>query len=153
MSSGVTGQIDYFNNLIGKEINKAYRIEERLAVGGMGAVFRGSQINNGARVAIKVISPHLAANPVFVKRFQREARVGFSLSHPHIVKVHEFGETEDGLLFMVMEFVEGETLGDYMERTGPLSVNRCLEILRPLCDALDNAHSRSILHRDLKPSI
>src|SRR5207253_6483282 len=152
MSTGTTGQINYFNSLIGKEINQTYRIDERLAVGGMGAVFRGTNLKQGDIVAIKVISPHLAANPVFVKRFQREARVGEILSHPNIVKVYEFGETEDGLLFMVMEFVEGETLGEYLERTGALPVSKSLEILRPLCEALDNAHSRSILHRDLKPA-
>src|SRR5437667_307276 len=104
MSSGITGQIDYFNSLVGKEINKVYRIEEKIAIGGMGAVFRGKQMQEGSCVAIKVISPHLATNPVFIKRFQREAKVGWILSHPNIVKVHEFGETEDGLLYMVMEF-------------------------------------------------
>jgi eukaryotic-like serine/threonine-protein kinase len=152
MSTGTTGHIDYFNRLIGKELNQNYRIDERLAVGGMGAVFKGTNLKQGDQVAIKVISPHLAANPVFVKRFQREARVGGILSHPHIVKVYEFGETEEGLLYMVMEFVEGETLADFLDRSAPLTVSRSLEILKPLSDALDTAHSRSILHRDLKPA-
>ncbi|MEW6730600.1 MAG: serine/threonine-protein kinase [Acidobacteriota bacterium] len=151
MSSN-TGQIEYFDSLIGKEINKTYRIEKRLAIGGMGAVFSGTHLQQGTLIAIKVISPHLAANPVFVKRFKREARVGSALSHPHIVKVHDFGETEEGLLFMIMEFVEGETLGDYLERFGPLSAERCAQILKPLCEALDAAHARNILHRDLKPA-
>src|SRR5262249_40361237 len=114
--------------------------------------FRGRRVKQGDRVAIKVISPHLASNPVFVKRFQREARVGRALSHPNIVKVYEFGETDQGLLFMVMEFVEGENLSDYLERSGPLTVQRSLELLRPLCEALDVAHARTVLHRDLKPA-
>jgi eukaryotic-like serine/threonine-protein kinase len=152
MSSGTTGQINYFNSLIGREINRAYKIDEQLAVGGMGAVFRATRYQNGECVAIKVISPHLAANSVFVKRFQREAKVGFLLSHPHIVKVYEFGETPEGLLFMVMEFIQGQTLGYYLERNAPFTVTRCLEILKPLCQALDAAHQRNILHRDLKPA-
>jgi serine/threonine-protein kinase len=150
--SGTTGQIDYFKSLIGREINSTYRIEDQLAIGGMGAVFRAVNLKQGERVAIKVISPHLAANPVFVKRFKREARVGCLLSHPHIVKVYEFGEAPDGLLFMVMEFIEGQTLGDIMERSGPMTVTRCLEIIKPLCEGLDAAHKRNILHRDLKPA-
>ena len=150
--SSTTGQINYFNSLIGKEINRAYRIDEQLAVGGMGAVFRATQLKDSECVAIKVISPHLAANSVFVKRFKREARVGCLLSHPHIVKVYEYGETPEGLLFMVMEFIEGETLGHFLEHTAPFTITRTLEILQPLCQALDAAHKRNILHRDLKPA-
>jgi eukaryotic-like serine/threonine-protein kinase len=150
--SGTTGQINYFNSLVGREINRAYRIDEQLAVGGMGAVFRATQLSDSQRVAVKIISPHLAANNIFVKRFKREAKVGCLLSHPHIVKVYEYGETPEGLLFMVMEFVEGETLGYYLERFAPFNFNRCLEILKPLCQALDEAHRRNILHRDLKPA-
>lgn len=147
-----TGQINYYNSLIGREINRVYLIQEQLAVGGMGAVFKATDLRDNSIVAVKVISPHLAANPVFVKRFQREAKVGWALSHPNVAKVHEFGETDTGLLFMVMEYINGETLGDYMERNGPIKITRCMEILKPLCEALDAAHKRNILHRDLKPA-
>ncbi|MBI4852053.1 MAG: serine/threonine protein kinase [Acidobacteria bacterium] len=147
-----TGQINYFNSLLGKELNQTYRIDSQVALGGMGAVFRGVHLANGDSVAIKVISPHLTANSVFVKRFQREAKVGTILSHPNIVKVYEFGETSEGVLFMAMEFIEGKTLDEYLSRSAPLNVMRSLEILRPLCEALDAAHRRNILHRDLKPA-
>ncbi len=147
-----TGQINYFNSLLGKELNQTYRIDSQIALGGMGAVFRGTHLTNSDPVAIKVISPHLTANSIFVKRFQREAKVGTILSHPNIVKVYEFGETPEGVLFMAMEFIEGNTLDEYLIHTAPLNVMRCMEILRPLCDALDTAHKRNILHRDLKPA-
>lgn len=147
-----TGQINYFNSLLGKELNQAYRIDSQIALGGMGAVFRGVHLKNNEPVAIKVISPHLTANSIFVKRFQREAKVGTILSHPNIVKVYEFGETPEGILFMAMEFIEGKTLDEYLTSAAPLNVMRCIEILRPLCEALDAAHKRNILHRDLKPA-
>ncbi|MBK7995736.1 MAG: serine/threonine protein kinase [Blastocatellia bacterium] len=150
--SGKTGQISYFNSLLGKLLNQTYRIDSQVALGGMGAVFRGVQVSTNEVVAIKVISPHLTANSVFVKRFQREAKVGSLLSHPNIVKVHEFGETPEGILFMAMEFIEGKTLDEYITHSSPLNVMRALEILRPLSEALDTAHKRNILHRDLKPA-
>src|SRR5438876_4253106 len=112
MSSKSEQVRDYFSTLIGTEINGTYRIGEKLGSGGMGAVFKGTHIEQGNCVAIKIISPFLAANQVFVKRFKRKAKVGWALSHPNVVKVCEFGETKEGLLYMVMGYVEGETLTD-----------------------------------------
>src|SRR5579883_1502817 len=108
--SETTAATNYFDSLIGKEINGSYRIDRKIGVGGMGAVFEATPLKDGGHVAIKVISPQLVRDQKFVKRFQREAKVGWILSHPNIVKVQEFGQTDDGLLFMVMEYVEGETL-------------------------------------------
>src|SRR5690349_2404935 len=110
----------YFDNLIGKEIKGAYRIDRKLGAGGMGAVFLATQLKDDKKVAIKVLSPHLIADPKFIKRFQREAKVGSVLNHPNIVKVFDFGEVGDQLVFMAMEYVEGETLKAYLTRTGPL---------------------------------
>jgi serine/threonine-protein kinase len=150
--NGGSDQVKYYDSLIGAELNRTYRIEEKIGTGGMSAVFRGTHLHLGGPVAIKVISPQLAADAAFVKRFQREARVGWALNHPNIVKVSEFNQTEDGLFFMVMDFVEGGTLSEYLKKSGPLSLERSLEILKPLCEALDMAHKRKILHRDLKPA-
>lgn len=141
----------YFDSLVGTKIKDLYAIERKIGVGGMGAVFEGRQIYDGNRVAIKVVSPQLAAKQRFIKRFQREAKVGWVLSHPNIVKVHEFGETPDGLFYMTMEFVEGETLKAYLARMGALSPERSLELLKQICEGLAAAHRRNILHRDLKP--
>lgn len=143
---------EYFNNLIGKEINRTYRIEKLLGSGGMGSVFKAKHIHLGNDVAIKVLSPHFANDTSLIKRFQREAKVGWALTHPNIIKVSDFGKTDDGILFMVMEYVEGETMDVYLARSGPLPIGRVLQILEPLCDALSVAHDQNILHRDLKPA-
>lgn len=142
----------YFNNLIGKKLNKIYLVEEKVGQGGMGAVFRCTHLLLGNQVAIKVMLPEIGRACNDIKRFRREARVGYLLSHPNIIKVFEFSQTDDGTLFMVMEFIKGETLRTYINQSAPFSLSRCLEIIKPLCDALDTAHKRNILHRDLKPS-
>jgi eukaryotic-like serine/threonine-protein kinase len=141
----------YFDNLVGREINGSYRIESKIGEGGMGAVFKAVNLKDNSVVAIKIISPMLGTNPRFMKRFQREAKVGVVLSHPNIIKVHEYGETEDKLLFMTMEYISGESLRAYLTKTGPLPLARALELLGPLCEALETAHNRNLLHRDLKP--
>jgi eukaryotic-like serine/threonine-protein kinase len=142
----------FFDSLIGKELNNTYRLEKKIGVGGMGSVFRATNIHSGEEVAVKIISPNLSRDSVFVKRFQREAQICWMLSHPNIVKVHEFGETPENFLFMVMEFVDGEPLDDYLEGKLPLKPKHCLKIAKPLAGALELAHIHSILHRDLKPS-
>lgn len=142
----------YFNNLIGTKLNNTYLIEEMIGVGGMGAVFRCTHLLLGNQVAIKIMPPTLTNNTTFVKRFRREARVGWTLSHPNIVKVLEFSQNSDGLFFMVMEYVKAKTLKNCIEESAPMPLNRCLEILEPLCNALDIAHKHRILHRDLKPA-
>lgn len=142
----------FFDSLIGKELNNTYKLEQKIGVGGMGSVFRATNIHSGEEVAIKIISPNLSHDSVFVKRFQREAQICWMLSHPNIVKVHEFGETPEKFLFMVMEFVDGEPLDDYLEGKLPLKPKHCLKIAKPLAGALELAHIHSILHRDLKPS-
>lgn len=142
----------YFNDFIGKKLNNTYLIEEKLGEGGMGVVFRATHLLLGNNVAIKIMTPELRKNSNDVKRFQREARVGWALSHPNIIKVLEFSQTQEGTLFMVMEFVKGEDLKSYIKRLAPLSISRCIELLKPLCDALDMAHKRNIIHRDLKPA-
>jgi serine/threonine-protein kinase len=141
---------NYYDDLIGKEIN-GYLVEKKLGEGGMGAVFKASKITDKTLIALKVISPMLLVNSRFVKRFQREAKVGKVLAHPNIIQVLEFGETENGLLFMAMEFVDGGTLRSEISKEGSLDIKRTSEILKQLCEAMEAAHKRGILHRDLKP--
>ncbi len=139
------------DSIVGKEFNSTYRIEKKIGRGGMGAVFQAVRLADNEVVAIKVIYPVLT-NASFIKRFQREAKVGLILTHPNIVKVYEYGHSSStGLYFMVMEFVEGETLRSYLEANGTLSIKKCLEFLTPLCEALEEAHKHNIIHRDLKP--
>lgn len=147
-----SGTVEFYKSLIGQTLNDSYRVEKIIGSGGMGAVFLATHLTLGNSVAIKVLSPALTSDPSLVKRFQREAKVGGQLMHPNIVRVQDFGKTPDGLLFMVMEYVAGETLAARLARVGKLSLEECLTILEPLCDALGLAHSKNLLHRDLKPA-
>lgn len=148
--SQVAQKDKYFDSLIGKEINESYRLESKLGVGAMGAVFKAINIKTTQLQAIKVISPELAADEKFIKRFEREGELGKLLNHPNIVRVKEFGKAGD-LFFIAMEFIAGETLKSYLANTGALAPDRCLQFLTQLCNALDFAHQHKVLHRDLKP--
>lgn len=148
---GQPAQKGYFDSLVGKIISGRYKLEAKIGAGAMGAVFQGVNLENDRDVAIKVISPDLVSDEKFVKRFEREADLGKLLKHPNIVGVEEFGQTEDRLFFIAMEFVPGETLKSYLANSGVLAPERSLELLAPLCHALDFAHKHNVLHRDLKP--
>lgn len=147
---GQAAQQSYFDSLIGREINSRYKLETKIGAGAMGAVFRATDLQSNQTVAIKVISPDLANDEKFIKRFEREGELGKLLNHPNIVRVEEFGATE-GLFFIAMEFVAGDTLKSYLNTSAPCSPNRTLELLTQLCSALDFAHKHNVLHRDLKP--
>lgn len=143
--------LTYFDNLINKKLNSTYLLQDLLGIGGMGAVFKATNLALGSKVAIKIISPKLAKEPTFIKRFNREASVGKTLKHPNIIKVFEFNKTEDGLFFIVMEYFESITLKTLLHSNGPMSINHCINILLPVCNALSIIHMKNILHRDLKP--
>jgi serine/threonine protein kinase/tetratricopeptide (TPR) repeat protein len=126
-----------------------YRVLAQLGRGGMGEVYLAEDLRLRRRVALKVLSSSLAGEPRSLERFQREARSVAALNHPNIVTLHSVEEAE-GLHFLVMELVEGETLADLLA-TGPMSLERILEIALPLVEALEAIHARGVIHRDLKP--
>jgi serine/threonine-protein kinase len=136
--------------LIGQTLAGKYRIEERIGLGGMGAVYRATHIMMDKAVAIKVLRPSLAADEKLVARFSREARAASRITHPHAITVTDFGEAENGLVFLVMEYLRGQTLREVIESEGPLPLLRVLEIIRQVSGALDAAHAQGIVHRDLK---
>lgn len=152
MNNVANNEEELFTKLIGRILSDNYKLEEKIAAGGMGAVFRAKDLKTNEPVAIKVLSPNLTAKPSFLKRFEREAKVGWMLSHPNIVKVFELGATPDNILFIVMEYVEGIALDDYLEKLLPLTPKHCLEIIKPLASALEMAHKHGVLHRDVKPA-
>jgi serine/threonine-protein kinase len=130
----------------------AYRIVRQIGEGGMGAVFEGVHAGNGQRVAIKVLLPHFSQQPEVVARFFNEARAVVAIDHPSIVKVFDVGQLPDGTTYMVMEFLEGETLAGRMKRLGGGGMGpRAIAICREVAQALVEAHRRGIIHRDLKP--
>ncbi len=138
------------DSLIGETLAGKYRVEERLSVGGMGAVYRGTHILMDKKVAIKVLRPSLAADEKIVARFSREARAASRISHPHALSVTDFGEAESGVVFLVMEFLSGRTLKEVIRQDGPLPFARVVEIMRQVGGALESAHVEGVIHRDLK---
>lgn len=137
---------------IGTLISGRYEIVGTpLGEGGMGVVYPGKQHPIGREIAIKVLRPELARSLEAVKRFLREARAASLLKHPNIVTVHDFGQSPDGLLFMVMELVTGQSLGDLLLNEGDLAPERAVAITVQALYALEEAHSQGVVHRDLKP--
>jgi serine/threonine-protein kinase len=138
------------DSLIGQVLAGKYRIEERLSGGGMGTVYRGTHVLMDKTVAVKVLRPSLAADEKIVARFSREARAASKISHPHALSVTDFGEAENGVVFLVMEYLDGKTLKEVIRDDGPLPLPRAVEILRQIGGALDAAHNEGVVHRDLK---
>ena len=136
--------------LLGKTLAGKYRIEVRLSEGGMGTVYRGTHVLMDKTVAVKVLRPSLAADEKIVARFSREARAASRISHPHALSVTDFGEADDGVVFLVMEYLDGKTLKEIVREGGPMALPRAVEILRQIGGALDAAHTEGVVHRDLK---
>src|ERR1041385_6787032 len=138
------------DSLIGSVLSGKYRIDERLNEGGMGTVYRGTHVLMDKTVAIKVLRPSLAADEKIVARFSREARAASRISHPNALSVTDFGEDENGTVFLVMEYLSGRTLKKVIQEEGPLPLPRVGDIARQIGDALHAAHEQGVIHRDLK---
>jgi serine/threonine-protein kinase len=136
--------------LIGAVVGDRYRIVSRIGVGGMGAVYRAEHTMMRRDFAIKVLLPELGGKDEFARRFEREAESASRLAHPNIIAVTDFGRMADGALFLAMEFLAGESLGDVIH-AGPVPRERALKIIRQILRALDHAHGAGVVHRDLKP--
>src|SRR3954451_5297326 len=128
-----------------------YKIVSQLGRGGMASVFKAEQLGLNRYVAIKLLHPSLAVDEVIVQRFQQEARIAAGRHHAHIVTIYDVGEA-DGTNYIAMRYIEGENLGQLLRREGPLPPARALGVLEQVAEALDFAHSHSILHRDIKPA-
>ncbi len=128
-----------------------YRIDELISRGGMGVVYRVTNVALNRIYALKLLAPELADDDQFRERFKREIRVAASLHHPHVVEIHYAGEHED-LLFLVMDFVYGTDLNRLLRKSGALEPDRAVELLTQLSSALDAAHRKGLVHRDVKPA-
>lgn len=136
--------------LIGEVLAGKYRIEEKIDEGGMGCVYRATHVLMEKTVAVKVLHPALAADDNIVERFTREAKAASRLSHPHAITVTDFGESENGVVYLVMEYLRGRTLKDIIRSEGPMPLARVVEIVRQVAGALEAAHTEGVVHRDLK---
>lgn len=136
--------------LVGRLLADRYTLLEVKGVGGMGTVFRAKQESMGRDVAVKILPRHLADDEQAISQFAHEARVLGRLNEPHTVAVYDFGQTEDGLLFLVMELLKGRSLSRILRLAGPMAPRRALPITRQIADSLQNAHANGIIHRDVK---
>jgi len=138
----------------GTTLSAKYRLERLLGRGGMGSVHLATHLGTGRYVAVKLIAPQFMRNAHFVERFRREARAAGRLRHPHIVDVTDFGFSrlgEDEVAYLVMEYLDGCSLGQVLREEGSLPLPRVVEILEQVCSAVHEAHQAGIVHRDLKP--
>ncbi|HET9452430.1 MAG TPA: serine/threonine-protein kinase, partial [Aggregicoccus sp.] len=140
--------------LIGRTLNGRFSILEPLGVGGMGKVYRALQAPLERVVALKVLNPSLATSrdPGFQKRFLREASLTSKLRHPNTVTVIDYGQTDDGIFYIAMEYLEGRTLGQVLQQQGALPWGRALSVAQQICRSLREAHNLGVVHRDLKPA-
>lgn len=136
---------------VGSTLPGGYQILDLISVGGMGRVYRAEQSVLGRTVAVKVVHPHLLSEDSSIARFLTEARAASQLNHPHSVSVIDFGRTEDGQPYLVMELLRGKDLGRVAYEQGPLPIRRIVTVLSQVMLALEEAHELGIVHRDLKP--
>ena len=135
----------------GTRLARNYVIHERLGGGGMASVYRGEHVTIARPVAIKVLSRALCSKPSVIVRFLQEARASSKVRHENVVEVTDFGETDEGRPFIVMEYLEGESLKATLRREGPLPWDRARPMLLQLLAALQAAHVHEVIHRDMKP--
>ena len=136
--------------LIGRVLKDTYRIERLLTDGGMSRIYLVEQISLGRKAVVKMLLPSFHDED-FIQLFLREARVSSQLNHPNIVSVFDFGNTEDGLVYLVIEYLEGASLADIVAREKGLTLANIVWLMEPLCNAIRAAHQHNVVHRDLKP--
>lgn len=138
-------------SLIGTVVADRFLVHEKLGEGGMGEVYLAEHVRIKRKVALKLMRPWMIGDPVALGRFHREAENASQISHPNVAQVYDFGETADKLVYLAMEFVDGESLSKVLERETRLHLARTAEVVRQIGEALNAAHAMGILHRDLKP--
>ncbi|HEY3807135.1 MAG TPA: serine/threonine-protein kinase [Kofleriaceae bacterium] len=137
---------------MGQLIAGRYRLELRIAAGGFGAIYRALDLATDRDVALKLLHPSLAQDPAVIARFRREGAALARLRDPHTVAAYEVGETDDGLLFIAMELLQGDSLHTVFHEQGPMAWRKVADISRAVCSSLAEAHAQGIVHRDLKPA-
>ena len=149
--SGKGPGLDRASTLSNQILDSRYQVEQKLGEGGMSYVYLAREINSGSTVAIKVLSPKLASDRSSVERLRREAGLAMRLDHPNVCRILRLGESEDGLIYLVMPYLKGELLSDREVRNGPMELLTGIRILQEVCAGLHHAHELQIIHRDLKP--
>src|SRR5438094_403383 len=143
--------LDRASSLSNQILDARYQVMKKLGEGGMSYVYLAKEISSGDTVAIKVLSPRLASDKSSVERLRREAGLAMRLDHPNVCRILRLGESEDGLIYLVMPFLKGELLSDREVKGGPMTLAAGIDVLRQVCAGLHHAHELQIVHRDLKP--
>jgi serine/threonine-protein kinase len=143
--------LDRASSLSNQILDARYQVMKKLGEGGMSYVYLAKEISSGETVAIKVLSPRLASDKSSVERLRREAGLAMRLDHPNVCRILRLGESEDGLIYLVMPFLKGELLSDREVRGGPMDMALGVTLLKQMCAGLHHAHELQIIHRDLKP--
>ncbi len=138
--------------LIGRTLNERYRIDARLDQGGMGTVYRGTNLSLNSPVALKVITGRLSESEAAQERFRQEAKAAAAVQHRNAVKVLDFGQSPDGLIYFVMELLEGRSLRDLINEQAPFDAARAVSLMLKIASAVAAAHEAGMIHRDLKPA-
>ncbi len=138
-------------DLVGSVVHEKFHVIKKLGEGGMGAVYLAEHVKMGRKVALKVMNPGMHQDPDAIARFNREAKNASQLNHPNVCAIYDFGETSEGMIYLAMEFIEGSSLTDLIEKSGGLTPARAASIIHQAADALQVAHDYGIVHRDLKP--
>ncbi|HEY0989596.1 MAG TPA: serine/threonine-protein kinase, partial [Kofleriaceae bacterium] len=141
----------FAQGLIGVTLDGRYRLDAVLGEGGMGSVFRATQLAMDRKVAVKLLKPHLTSDDAALQRFAREARATVKVDSPHAVKVLDFGVTPQRDYYMVLEYLDGRTVHRELEIDGPFDPARVAHVARQALHALGAAHERGLIHRDVKP--
>ena len=137
--------------VLNQVIDGRYKVTRRLGEGGMSYVYQARDQATNTDVAIKVLTPRLAGDPGSVERLKREALLARRFDHPHVCRILHVGETAEGMLYLVMPYLRGESLNDSETRRGPYPVNEAVMLLVQVCHGLQHAHQLGVIHRDLKP--
>ncbi len=139
------------NDLVGSIIAERYHVMKKLGEGGMGQVYLAEHVKMGRKSAVKVMNPGMVQDADAISRFNREAANASRINHPNVAGIYDFGETPDGLIYLAMEFIEGQSLTALVESQGALQPMRAADITKQTADGLQVAHDMGIVHRDLKP--
>ena len=146
-----TGELPAPSLVLNQVIDGRYKVMRRLGEGGMSYVYHGRDQQANADVAIKVLAPGLAADPGSMERLKREALLAMRFNHPNVCRIFHVGESADGMHYLIMQYLRGESLNDAETRRGPYPVNEAVMLLAQACQGLQHAHDVGVIHRDLKP--
>ncbi len=149
--TAIDARKDELGGIVGRTLGGRYRIVKKVGEGGMSLVYLANDTMSRARVAVKILSAQLVCDSAAMERLRREAEMGSRLAHPNVCHIIGIGETERGIIYIVMPFVDGEPLYDRTARLGTLSLDVAVRITRDIAAGLEVAHSLGIVHRDLKP--